>query len=86
MLEKRPDDAAARLALARALAARGEVDAAVAELRKLLEREGGSLEARASLLRVLLDAGREQDALAALPGLLERLEGESPGARRESSE
>jgi tetratricopeptide (TPR) repeat protein len=39
LLAERGDDAHARLALARALAARGEVDEALAELRRVLERE-----------------------------------------------
>jgi lipopolysaccharide biosynthesis regulator YciM len=85
LLEKRPDDVAARLALARALAAWGEVDAAVAELRTLLERDAGFLPAQAARVRVLLEAGREREALAALPGLLKQLEHEEPGAPRESS-
>lgn len=85
ILEKRPDDAAARLALSRALAAWGEVDAAVAELRTLLERDESFLPAQAAWVRVLLDAGREREALAVLPRLLERLEHEEPSAPWESS-
>jgi lipopolysaccharide biosynthesis regulator YciM len=85
LLEKRPDDSTARLALARALAAWGEVDAAVAELRTLLDRDGSSLPAQAALLRVWLQAGREREALAALPALLALLEHSDPTTARESS-
>lgn len=63
----------------------GEVDAAVAELRTLLERDESSLPAQAAWVRVLLDAGREREALAVLPRLLERLEREEPSAPWESS-
>jgi lipopolysaccharide biosynthesis regulator YciM len=85
LLEKRPDDATARLALARALAAWGEVDAAMSELRIVLDRDGGSLPAQAALVRVLLQAGREREVLASLPALLERLEGDVAVVPRESS-
>lgn len=85
ILERRPDDAAARMALARALAAWGEVDAAVAELQVLLAREPGALAAHAALLRVLLGASREAEALAALPALLGCIEREETGLRESSA-
>ncbi len=85
LLKRRPDDAVARLALARALAAWGEVDAAVAELRTWLARDASALPAQAALVRVLLDAGRQEEALAALPELLERLSLHAAGPPQESS-
>ncbi len=85
VLERRPDDAGARMALARALAGWGEVDAAVAELQILLARDPGAVAARASLVRVLLAAGREREALAALPALLAQLEREEAAVRESSA-
>jgi lipopolysaccharide biosynthesis regulator YciM len=75
LLEQDPDDPEARLALASALAARGEADAAVEEIRRVLARDGARLDAHAALGRALLAAGREADALKAyseLLGVLER--------------
>jgi lipopolysaccharide biosynthesis regulator YciM len=74
LLAKQGEDAHARLALAGALAARGETDAALRELRVLLEREPGSLPAHVALGRALLSAGREADALQAYRDLLASLE------------
>ncbi len=74
LLAERPDDAAARLALSRALAAWGEVDAAVAELRTVIDAGGPGALPRAALVRVLLDAKREGEALAELAPLLDAVE------------
>jgi len=74
LLEKTPDDTAARLALARALAARGEVDAALDAIGEVLARDPSHLEAHASLGRTLLTAGREGEALKSHAELLSVLE------------
>ena len=55
----------ARLALARALSARGEAEAAVAEVRSVLERDSEDLQAHAVLSRVLLAPGMEAEAVEA---------------------
>jgi DNA-binding SARP family transcriptional activator len=60
--------------LAQALAARGEVEAALAELDALLEREPERLDAHAARARILLGAGREAEAGKALAELLDLLE------------
>lgn len=74
LLDERPEDAGARLALARALAARGGVDDAVAELRRLLEREPEDLEARGMLGRILLAEHRDQEATKEYAELLDVLD------------
>jgi lipopolysaccharide assembly protein B len=80
-----PEDAGARLALARALAARGETEQALLELRRVLEREPDHWEAHHELGHTLLAARREKDALGAYAELLQRLE--QQGFRpRETSE
>jgi lipopolysaccharide biosynthesis regulator YciM len=73
-LSLRPEHGEARLALSRALAARGEVEAALAELEALFEREPERLDAHAARARVLLGAGREAEACKALAELLDVLE------------
>ena len=75
LLEQRPDDARLVLVLARVLADRGEVEPAVTELRRLLERDSGYLEARAALGRLLLSEHRNTDALKEYSELLEVLSG-----------
>jgi len=74
LLEARAGDVDASLALARALSARGETDAAVAELRAVLERDAENLQAHAVLSRVLLAEGSEADAVKELGELVEVLE------------
>lgn len=75
LLERRPGDVDASLALARALSARGDTAAAIAEVRAVLERDVENLQAHAVLSRVLLAPGMEAEAvreLEELVGLLER--------------
>jgi lipopolysaccharide biosynthesis regulator YciM len=88
LLDEVPEDAAARVALARSLAARGDTDDAVGELRGLLDRQPENLEARITLGRTLLGAGRDAEAAKAHAELLDVLErgasrdaaaGEGPG-------
>lgn len=73
-LSLRPEHGEARLALSRVLAARGEVEAALAELEALFEREPERLDAHAARARLLLGAGREAEAGKALAELLDVLE------------
>lgn len=74
LLEGRPGDLDARLALARALSARGDIDAAIAEVRAVLERDPENLRAHAVLSQVLLAAGRDAEAVKELEELVELLE------------
>jgi lipopolysaccharide biosynthesis regulator YciM len=74
LLEETPEDGPARLALARALAARGDADAAMDELRRLLARDADDLPARVALGRLLLARGRDAQSLAEYARLLELLE------------
>lgn len=74
LLEEHPGDVGARLALARALSARGETHAALAEARAVLERDAEDLEAHAVLSRALLEAGRVGEAVKELGELVDLLE------------
>jgi lipopolysaccharide biosynthesis regulator YciM len=74
ILEQHPDDRGARLALARTLAARGEIDEGVAELRSILGGEPDDLESRAALGRMLLAEGRDSEACAVLAELVDALD------------
>lgn len=74
VLEKHPDDAGARLALARTLAARGDVGTAIGELRQLLERDPDQLEARSTLGRLLLAEHRDREATKEYSALLDLVE------------
>ncbi len=74
LIEDAPDDATARLALGRALAARGETDAAVAELRAALDHSPDDLEARSTLGRVLIAAHRDPEAIKEYGELIELLD------------
>lgn len=85
LVESQPEDAVARLALARALAARGEVDEAAAQVRRVLERDPEHVEAMATLGRVLLAEPREVEALKAFAELLDALERQGLLAERERS-
>ncbi len=82
-LAARPGDAEARLALARTLAARGEPDAALAELETLFEREPDRLDAHAQRARVLLGEGRDAESSKALAELLDVLERQGALVARE---
>lgn len=85
-IEAAGDDTDARLALAQSLAARGETDPAVDEIRSVLARDGSDLEAHAALGRALVAAGREGEALKAYTELLAELErrpGTPPAANLE---
>jgi lipopolysaccharide biosynthesis regulator YciM len=62
LLEGQPGDGNARRALATLLSARGEIDAAIAELCRMLGTDCDDLETRAALGRVLLADGRVGDA------------------------
>src|SRR5262249_46054423 len=73
LLAERGDDVHVRLALSRALAARGEIDEAIAELRRVLERDPEHLAARAALGRLLLSEHRDPAATKAYGELLEGL-------------
>ena len=80
------EDAVARLALARSLAARGDADAALAELDVLLEREPERLDAHAARARMLLAEGRDAEATKALAELLDVLERQGALVEREALE
>jgi len=71
--ERRPGDVDASLALASALSARGDADAAIAEVRAVLERDAENLQAHAVLSRVLLAAGMEAEAVKELGELVDLL-------------
>lgn len=74
LLEERPDDSAARLALARTLAARGDLDDALKELHGLLESAPEDLDARGALGRLLLSEGRDAEVVRAHGELLDELD------------
>jgi lipopolysaccharide biosynthesis regulator YciM len=74
LLERRPDDAAARMALAASLAARGELESAIRELRRVLDRDPEDLQARIALGRVLISGNREADTSKEHRELLEWLD------------
>jgi lipopolysaccharide biosynthesis regulator YciM len=81
------EDADARLALARALAARGATEDALAEVRRVLDREPEHLEAHAAQGRILLAEGREAEvakAHAALLDVLDRERGTLPAGAGDS--
>jgi lipopolysaccharide biosynthesis regulator YciM len=84
LLETRPDDRGARLALARSLAARGDDEPALAELARVLERDPDDLEARATLGRILLAEARDAEVAKAHGELIEALERQGLLRARES--
>jgi lipopolysaccharide biosynthesis regulator YciM len=83
LLRERPDDPHARFALARALAARGEGEEAIAAMRQLLLRDPDDLAVRGALGRLLLAEQREGDALKEYAELLDVLERSGLLCRRE---
>jgi lipopolysaccharide biosynthesis regulator YciM len=74
ILAEAPDDGPARIALARALAARGDAEAAIAELRALAALDADRLEPRMALGRLLLAEGRDPEARKEYALLLDTLE------------
>jgi lipopolysaccharide biosynthesis regulator YciM len=78
LLEERPEDKGARLALARHLAARGSADDSIAELHRILEREPDHVEARSTLGRLLLSEHRDAEAIKEYGELLDALERRAP--------
>jgi lipopolysaccharide biosynthesis regulator YciM len=82
-LAQRPDDAEARLALARTLAARGDGAAALAELEALAERAPERLDVRAVRARILLGYGRDAEAGKAMAELLDALDAQGVLSPRE---
>lgn len=74
LIDERPDDVEARLALARARAARGASEEAIAQLRGALERDPDHIETRTTLGRILLAENRDGEAPKAYAELLDVLE------------
>ena len=74
LLDGQPNDADARIALARALAARGEVEDAIGELKHVDAHDPDNLEARAVLGRLLLAERRDEAAVRAHGELIDVLE------------
>jgi lipopolysaccharide biosynthesis regulator YciM len=74
LVSERPEDASARMALFRSLAARGDSDAALTEVGALLERAPDHLPAQVARARLLLDEGRAGDAAKALADLVASLD------------
>lgn len=74
LLERNPEDVGARRALARFVAARGDVDVAVSELRRILHDHPDDLGARAALGQVLLAANRARDLMEEYGALIDVLE------------
>jgi lipopolysaccharide biosynthesis regulator YciM len=62
LLEEQPGDIGARRALATLLSARGDVDASISELNRLLGADCDDLETRAALGRILLSESRVSEA------------------------
>lgn len=74
VLESDPNDVGASLALAQRLAARGEAEAAMAELRRLADTDADGLPARAALVRLLLTEGRGAEAGPILGEILDAMD------------
>jgi lipopolysaccharide biosynthesis regulator YciM len=62
LLEEQPEDVRARRALATLLSARGDIDASISELNRLLGVDSDDLETRAALGRIVLSDGRVHEA------------------------
>jgi len=73
LVEQQPDDVYARRALADLLASRGDIDASVAELNRMLGADPDDLETRAALGQVLLSDGRAGAAAREYAAMIEAL-------------
>jgi predicted Zn-dependent protease len=82
LLADRPDDAVARIALARTLVSGGEAATAVLELRRVLDLSRDDVDARVALGRVLLSENLAADAIKEFGELLEWLAERSEGFAR----
>ena len=74
LLEERPDDGSARIALARARASRGEQTQAIEDLARAIEVAPENLSLRAELGRQLISTGQDAEALKAYGELLDVVE------------
>lgn len=74
LLEECPTDPAAQIALARALASRGESRAAIESLARAVEIAPDAPSLRVALGRLLLETGQEGEALKAFGSLLDAVE------------
>jgi lipopolysaccharide biosynthesis regulator YciM len=74
LLEEHSGDVGARRALGTMLAARGELDAAIVEFRRLQGPDHEDLGARAALGRILLSHGRQEEAMQEFGALIDALE------------
>jgi lipopolysaccharide biosynthesis regulator YciM len=84
LLESRPDDRGARLALARSFAARGDAALGLEQVGEVLLRDPDDLEARATLGRILLAESRDVDVVKAHGELIDALERQGLLRARES--
>lgn len=82
-LDREPPDPAAGLALALHLAAHGERDGAVSELRRVLDRQPGELAVHVALGRLILSLGRQVDSVKGYAELLALLEQRMDRSRQE---
>jgi len=79
-LEAEPADAAARRQLANVLVGRGELDAALAELRRILDRSPRDWRTRVEIGRLLIAKDRDEEALKEFGELLSAMECARPTA------
>jgi lipopolysaccharide biosynthesis regulator YciM len=77
-LEADPGDSLARVALARHLGARGDIEDALGELHRILAREPDDNAARIRLGRLLLAENRDSEAVKAYAELLDALDRRGP--------
>jgi lipopolysaccharide biosynthesis regulator YciM len=74
LVDERPGERGASLALARYLSARGDLDQALLELKRLLDRDPDNLQVRIVLGQCLLASRREDEIVGEFGNLLELLE------------
>ena len=74
LVDERPGERGASLALARYLSARGDLDQALLELKRLLDRDPDNLQVRIVLGQCLLASRREDEIVGEFGSLLELLE------------